>query len=63
MIVNGMVDKGCEMPRARYNSLINNPTNIKNAMLKPTENSTTSTTLLSFNLRILRRTNPGINER
>jgi hypothetical protein len=63
VIVNGMVVKGCEMPRLRYNWLINNPTNIKNAILKPTENNITSTTLVSFSLRSLRRTNPGINER
>ena len=36
-IVSGMVDKGCERPRIIYNSLINNPTNIEKAILKPAE--------------------------
>jgi hypothetical protein len=63
MIVNGIVDRGCELPTARNNSLISNPTNIKNAILKPAENNTMSTKLIFFNLRILRRTNPGTNER
>jgi hypothetical protein len=63
VIVNGIVVKGCEIPRAGYNWLISNPTSIKNAILKLTENNTASTTLVSFSLRILRITNPGINER
>ena len=57
-----MVDKGCETPK-RNNSLISKPANIENAMLKPTENRIVSTMFLSFNFIILRRMNPGINER
>lgn len=61
-IVNGTIDKGCDTP-IRYNSLISNPLNIKNVMLNPTEKRITSTRLVWFNLIILRRMYPGINER
>ena len=61
--VNGRVVKGCEKPIIGYNPLINNPTNIKNATLKPTENKIVLTTLISLSLRNLNNTIPGMNER
>jgi len=60
VIINGIVDKGREMPRRRgNNSFINNPTNISNAMLKPTENRKVFTKLVSCNLNNLRMRKPG----
>jgi hypothetical protein len=63
VIVNGIVDKGCEMPIMGYNTLVSKPINIKNAILKPTENKIVTATLISLSLRSLSKTNPGINER
>jgi hypothetical protein len=61
--INGITDKGCERPRTEYNSLTNNPINIENAILKPTENKIISRKLIFFSLRSLRSPNPGTNDR
>jgi hypothetical protein len=63
VIIRGSADKGFEIPINGYNSFTNNPINIKDAMLKPKENKMVSVMCISFNLNIVRRTNPGINER
>jgi hypothetical protein len=63
MLTNkGRVDNGFEIPTRGYNSFTNNPTNIKKAILKPTENRTVFAPLLKFNLKIWRMRNPGIKE-
>jgi len=61
--VKGTTDKGFETPNRGYILFINNPTNIKNAILKPTENKIVSILFLSLSFRPLRMTNPGINVR
>ena len=62
-ISSGIVDKGREMPTAKNNSLMKKLTNIKKAILRPTEKHTVSTILVSFNFRNLRRMKPGTNVR
>jgi len=47
VINEGRVDRGSEMPRRGYTSFINNPVNIKNAILNPTENNRVSVLLKS----------------
>jgi hypothetical protein len=59
----GRVDKGAEMPRRGYSSFINNPINIKNAMLNPTENKIVSVIFNPRNLSILSIIAPGTNTR
>ena len=63
VIANGIADKGCKMPNIGYKVLIKSPINIKKAILKPTENRIVSTTFVSFNLRSLRKTKPGTNDK
>jgi hypothetical protein len=62
VIDKGRIDNGSETPIRGYNSLTTNPTNIRNAILKPTENNTVLILLFRFNLRILRTRNPGTKE-
>jgi len=61
VIVNGKVDNGFKTPNRGYNSFISNPVNIKNAILKLTENKNVSMIFFSLSLRTRRMTNPGMN--
>ena len=60
---NGKIDRGCEKPHTEYNPQTNSPTNIEKAILKPTENNKVFRKLICLSLKILRRTNPGTNDK
>jgi hypothetical protein len=63
VITIGMFDKGCEKPRIVQSSLAKRPTNIKSAMLKPTENRIYSRVPILPAFRAPRKTKPGINDK
>jgi len=59
MIIKGHCDKGFNIPVMGSSSFINNPMNIKNAMLNPTERKTVSVKERSRNLNSFKITIPG----
>jgi len=63
LIINNSADRGFEKPTTGNNSFINNPKNIKNATLNPTESRIISARLSFSNLRNLKMRMPGIKVR
>ena len=61
--VKGIIDRGCENPKRTYSSLTNNPTNIEENKLKPTDIKNNFIMPSSFSLSSLRIANPGTNDR
>jgi hypothetical protein len=61
-IINGVIDRGLEIPRIGNNTHKKSPRNIKNARLTPTERNIMSI-LLHFSPRALRITSPGTKSR
>ena len=59
VIIKDKNEIGFEIPRSGYNILMNNPKNIKKAILNPTEYKIVSIVLSLFNFSICRINNPG----
>jgi len=63
VIIKGRVDRGSKIPVRGYNSFIDNPINIKNAILNPIENKRFSVVLKPCSLKIPSIIIPGTNVR